>query len=394
MKNVLSIAVSLFSLIAVLNPFHAAACTSWMVFSDLTKNGTNILHKNRDATPRNVAVYLNPASSPRKWIGSGNNGGIYMGMNSSGLAVIMNNGEAYVNVQNSTAKNRKTTPIMIRECLEQCDTAAQAVEYFKKIIADKLYYHPSKVGAIYFVCDRNEGYICEMTDNYVSVQKYTEGFTVRANIWQNPGMYQLARNSVKKYLNSSTRAFIALAGLNQIIDKNGKIAMLDLFTLSRHCAMPDNSPSERTSSEAERNTDVLSTLYGTKRSICFKHTNSISSFEIDKQYPDVLSTMYTTVGHPRHTVYVPVPVCVEKLHPAMTDLRWSAASFTRRDKLNLEAPIPAEWTKFEADSMAKYNKAKDEARKLLNAGKRAEAVKLVNSTAEKIWNDAVKLLKI
>ena len=78
----------------------------------------------------------------------------------------------------------------------------------------------------------------------------------------------------------------------------------------------------------------------------------------------------------------------------MGNLKWSAAAFKRLDKLKLEAPIPAEWTKFEKDSMVKYNKAKDEARKLLDAGKRAEAVKLVNSTAEKIWNDAVKLLKI
>ena len=394
MKKLFLLAAVCTALFIALNPLNIHGCTSWIIMHDMTANGTNIVHKNRDATPKNVAVYLSPASSPRKWIGSGNNGGVYMGMNSSGLGVIMNNGEAYVNVRNSTAKNRKTTPIIIRECLEQCDTAAQAVEYFKKVITDKLYYHPSKVGAIYLICDRNEGYVCEFTDSRISVQKYTEGFTVRANIWQNPGMYQLARNSVKKYLNSSTRAFIALAGLNQIIDKNGKIAMLDIFTLSRHCAMPDNSPAEQTAAKKESNTDVLSTLYGTKRSICFKYTNSISSFEIDRRYPDVLSTMYTTIGHPRHTVYVPVPVCVEKILPSMGNLKWSAAAFKRLDKLKLETPIPAEWTKFEKDSMAVYQKAQSDARKLLNAGKRAEAVKLVNSTAEKIWKDAVKLLKI
>ena len=31
-------------------------CTSWMIFSDLTGNNTNILHKNRDATARSIAV--------------------------------------------------------------------------------------------------------------------------------------------------------------------------------------------------------------------------------------------------------------------------------------------------------------------------------------------------
>ena len=31
-------------------------CTSWMIFSDLTGNNTNILHKNRDALSRDIVV--------------------------------------------------------------------------------------------------------------------------------------------------------------------------------------------------------------------------------------------------------------------------------------------------------------------------------------------------
>jgi hypothetical protein len=91
---------------------------------------------------------------------------------------------------------------------------------------------------------------------------------------------------------------------------------------------------------------------------------------------------------------VPIPICVKEILPSMGNLKWSAAAFKRLNNLKLEAPIPAEWTKFEKDSMTEYTKAKAEARKLLDAGKRAEAIKLVNSTAEKIWLDAEKLLKI
>ena len=43
-------------------------CTSWMVFADLTKNNTNILHKNRDSKYRNIKAYISPANSPRKWV--------------------------------------------------------------------------------------------------------------------------------------------------------------------------------------------------------------------------------------------------------------------------------------------------------------------------------------
>ena len=73
---------------------------------------------------------------------------------------------------------------------------------------------------------------------------------------------------------------------------------------------------------------------------------------------------------------------------------WSTASYKRGDKVGFAAPIPAEWLKFEADSRAVYSAAKEKARKLLDNGKRAEAVKLLNAAAGKIWTKAEALLKI
>ena len=59
----------------------------------------------------------------------------------------------------------------------------------------------------------------------------------------------------------------------------------------------------------------------------------------------------------------------------------------------LEAPLPPEWTKFEADFLARYAQAKDKARKLLAEDKRNEAVRLLNSVAEEIWKEAADLIK-
>ena len=372
MKKFFSAVVICSAWLIAVNPITAKACTSWMIFSDLTKNGTNILHKNRDAVSRKIAVYLSNAESARKWVGMGNNNALCMGMNASGLAIIMNSGE--VSFDYSDDKTRMSTSEIVLKMLESCDTAAQAVDMMKDIVKNSKYRHGEKKGSTFFFCDRNEGYVFEMTPKYYSVQKYNDGFTVRANIWQNPGMYQISRSNIKWHLNSSARAFIAISELNKAIDKHNKITLLDIFDLSRHYLMPETSSQ--------------------KRSVCFRATNSTSSLEIDKQYPDILSTAYFTIGHPRHTVYVPIPVCVEKILPSMGNLKWSAAAWKRFDELKLEAPIPAEWTKFEKDSMAVYQKAQSDARKLLDAGKRAEAVKLMNSTAEKIWINAEKLLNI
>ena len=54
-KNVFYILMP-FCVILLSIPFKAACCTSWMVFSDLTGNNTNILHKNRDSA---IAMELN-----------------------------------------------------------------------------------------------------------------------------------------------------------------------------------------------------------------------------------------------------------------------------------------------------------------------------------------------
>lgn len=344
-------------------------CTSWMIMHDLTKNNTNILHKNRDARSRKITVYLSPANSPRKWIASGNDGHTTMGMNASGLAVVMNSGERCINPPN--VKGKKGTPAMLRAVIESCDTAAQGVAKLKQLVNAGDYSHGEK-GSIFFLLDSKEGYVCEMTAKDFTFQKYTNGYAVRANSWQNQGMQRCSRSSVHGYLNSAARLCVAYSGLNAALDKSGKITLLDSFELSRHFQMPEKSSE--------------------KRSVCFKNTNSSADLEIDRQYPGVLSTGYFTIGHPRHTLYVPVPVCAEKLHPAMSDLKWSAAAWQRFNKLGLAAPIPEKWLNFEKESVARYAEAKEKARKLLNQNKRAEAVKLLNTTAENIWKKAADIL--
>ena len=344
-------------------------CTSWMVFSDLTKNNTNILHKNRDASSENISVMISPAGAKRKWIFLGSNSA-NSGMNSSGLASVVNSGELCPDPAED--KTKKTTPALVRDVLENCDTAAQAVERLRTLVTAGDYNHGKK-GSIFFFMDTKEAYICELTIKVFTAQRYDRGYAVRANIWQNPGMQAHSRNTIKGYLNSSARAYIAYSGLNKALEKNGRISVQDIMELSRHCVMPEESPE--------------------KRSVCFKRTNSASSLEIDLHYPDVLSTGYFTLGNPRHTLYLPVPVCVEKVLPAMGDFSWSKATWQRFDKLGLDSPIPEKWLKFEKDSVKKYADAKAKARKLLDNGKRTEAVSLINSTASAIWQEAAEILK-
>ncbi len=129
MQRIVSLLVLSAAWFAAVAPLPVLGCTSWMVFSDLTKNGTNILHKNRDSANRKIVVTLSPEGSPRKWIALGS-GDTNSAINSSGLAVCMNSGEKCIDPPKKV-KGRKSTARIQRVLLESCDTAAQAVEASK-----------------------------------------------------------------------------------------------------------------------------------------------------------------------------------------------------------------------------------------------------------------------
>ena len=361
----------------------ASACTSWMVFKDFTKNNTNILHKNRDSKEKRVASYMSAPGAKRKWVAIGTIALSNAGVNSSGLAGVMNSGEKTLDPPN--AKNKKSTPELLRVILNSCDTAAQAVKKLESLVKAGDYYHADS-GSTFFFVDTKEGYICEFTTKFFSVQRYDSAYAFRANIWQNAGMAARSRGSYKSYLHSSARAYIALSGLNAALDKHGKITVDDIAEVSRVCQIPGSE-----------NKSWFSKLFSSEypnRAVCGQSTNSACTIEIDLQYPDVLSGLYAAIGNPRNTVYIPIPVCAEKYLPSMGAYAWSQASYARGSEVGFEAELPAEWVKFEADSKAKFAKAKAEARKLLDNGKRAEAVKLLNACAYSIWQEAETLLKI
>ena len=343
-------------------------CTSWMIFSDFTQNNTHILHKNRDASSRNIVALKSEPGSPRKWVGLGNPDHLCMGINANGLAAVMNSGELCIEPPN--VEGKKGTPAMLRSILESSDTAAQAVAKLQELLKQGDYSHGEK-GSIFFFLDQTEGFICEITAKFCSVQRYDAGYAFRANIWHNPGMAQRSRNTVKRFMDSCGRESAVWTFLNAVLDKKQKIEPADILELSRLTKTPEGCPMER--------------------SVCFKNTNSAATLVLHREFPDVLSTAYVLIGHPRHTLYLPIPICVEKLDPYMAEPVCSAAAFKRFAELGLEAPIPAEWIAFEKESMKKYDKASAKALTLLRQGKKAQAVQLLNETAAEIWKKAYPL---
>ena len=346
-------------------------CTSWMVFSDLTGNNTNVLHKNRDAASRKVTVIRNAPESPRKWIGLGNSVCPCMGMNEKGLAGAMNSGEPCVDPPDNTTGKR--TPRILQVILEECDTAAAAVEKLRELHRAGDYSH-GKGGSIFFFVDRTEGFICEMTAKVFTVLRYDSGYAFRANVWRNPGMAQLSRRGPLGYLDSCGREAVVRAMLNDALDRQKRIDLADILALSRQNEPAKDSP--------------------LKRSVCTKSTNSASTLVIHREFPTVLSTMYALVGQPRHALYLPIPVCMEKFDCRQNETVWADAAWQRFDKLGPDAAIPEDWTAFEKKAMRDYEKASAEALALLRKGDEKQAVQTLNRAAAEIWQKAAALAGI
>ena len=351
-----------------LEPSHE--CTSWFAFSDLTRNNTHLLHKNRDAKYRDI----NNEKAKYKWVGLGGaipgttDGWPSMGINETGFAGVMNSGERCTD--NSTNPNGKSTSAIMKEILSHCGSVDEALEMLKTFVKNNDYFHKES-GSIFIFMDREAALIVEMTAHFITCQRFDHGYAYRANIWHNPGMAAFACTSVKGFLGSTNREHEVRTALNDALAKNGQLTIADFLEMSRMYKM-DDTPIERR--------------------VCSKSTNSSCTLEIDREFPAHLSTEYVLIGPPRNTICVPVPICTRTVHPKMHSQEWAIAAWKRFDEKGAEAEIPQEWLDYEKNSRAEYIAVKEKARALLKENKVKEAEALLQNKAMQIWDGAAKLL--
>lgn len=342
-------------------------CTSWILFPNVT-GGKYILHKNRDAPSRDVTICKWSKPDKHKWIGLGSGPYPCMGISEKGLAIVSNSGE--VTFENEPAQEgRMTLPVILKYLFENTSTAAEAVAEFQNILERRAYTHKNN-GSIVFILDTKEGYILECTAHHAIVVKMTEGIHVRANIWHNPGMEIYKRNSFSSTMNSALREYMTTGSLNDALVAEGKITLDAIRRTSRLRGDPDNS--------------------GALRGICCKTTNSASTLVADIEFPDVLSTAFVVIGPPRHSVYIPVPICIDEIPSDIADFSWSHAAFARLDAEGIEVDFDI-WKPFEDSMQEAYMNAEEKARLLLREGKREEAIATMRALFTETCNRAREL---
>lgn len=340
-------------------------CTSWMLFPELT-GGPMILHKNRDSGKKDIRLIKSDGDAKIKWLGLGDENPC-MGFNEKGVACVMNSGETTPEFA-PAEEGRLTTPEILVQILGNTKNAKEALKMLTGFIENGQYTHKER-GSIFFIMDTKGGYIAELTAKRVMPVVVTGNMTIRANIWHNPGMAQFSRSGIKSTMNSQSREFQAAKGLNEALEKKGVIELEDIWRTSRMRGTMES---------------VM-----TEHGLCNKTTNSAATITIDKDFPNMLSTMYVAIGPVGHTMYIPAPICLKEIPQDIADRSWSKAAFARRDASGLSFDSDV-WLPHEKAVMAIYRPALAKAKKAMQNRRRKDAQDILNDAFEKCCEIARK----
>ena len=340
-------------------------CTSWMLFPELT-GGPMILHKNRDSGKKDIRLIKSDGDAKIKWLGLGDENPC-MGFNEKGVACVMNSGETTPEFA-PAEEGRLTTPEILVQILGNTKNAKEALKMLTGFIENGQYTHKER-GSIFFIMDTKGGYIAELTAKRVMPVVVTGNMTIRANIWHNPGMAQFSRSGIKSTMNSQSREFQAAKGLNEALEKKGVIELEDIWRTSRMRGTMES---------------VM-----TEHGLCNKTTNSAATIAIDKDFPNMLSTMYVAIGPVGHTMYIPAPICLKEIPQDIADRSWSKAAFARREQHGLSFDSDV-WLPHEKAAMAIYRPALAKAKEAMQNRRRKDAQAILNDAFGKCCEIARK----
>jgi len=337
-------------------------CTSWILWPDLTGGQSVVLHKCRDSNVRELGVTLRHIPGYNKWLGLGNLGRLSpcMGINDKGLALAMNSGE-------STRENENaglTTPDIARVLLEQCSSAEEALDMYRRIISTHSYAHGAN-GTIFFLMDRHDGIVIENTAWRMASGKLDYGFLIRSNSWHLPGIEAYSCASYKYTHGCEYREVQVRSALKDAFAAHGRIGLEDSWAISR-CR------------EGGWQDEY--------RAVCTMFTNSCSTFQIDLEYPEALATAFVAAGPPCHTVYLPMPIVIDEIPESMMNGSWAAAAFARQTESKMEADIQP-FVDLEKQIMELYGNACAIAKGLLNNCEKQAAINILRGA----FRDIVKI---
>ena len=345
----------------------AEACTSWVMHSSATKSGLITVTKCRDQKPYRISGDIRVSPRNWRWLRLGQHpnkvsfegGYTGYGMNEKGVIATCNDGDYLTSEYPREGRVNIGSYSILRQVLVECDNAWDgAVLIRDHCRASRRPGVQGHHGSTLMVADGRHAYIVDIGTAYGEIKEIKSGMLVISNKMHLPGIEEFAASQLRSFLSDRAREANSRKVMNEYRE-NGKFTVQGIIRASRAKCAKGNDLRERYPFRS--------------------NSQGAACFEIDPEFPAQLSTCYTTIGPQRHTVYLVIPMAVRQMPDNIRNGKWADLAFAFRKKCGDEHPSLDALYAFEAKTLPEYDKVREEARKLLRAGKTKEAEELLNA---------------
>ena len=352
---------------AALGCSAAVACTSFTVCPTVSETGRMLIQKCRDSKLSKLDADIRVAPGGRRWMRIGADGGSMFAMNDRGVAVTVNTGNQ-LQGDDIPAKAPKQRAVFNR-IMETCSTAEEGIPLIKE-------YFRNPAG-IYMIADAKQAFLVEAGAGYGEHLEIPDGILIVANEMRLPGIEQYNCPAADGMARQRARVANTRAALKKTRDRNGKYTRRGMFAASRQRngkAIKDHNVFRQISPRSG---------VGSISAVCF---------EPDGEFPAELSTAYIALGPQRHTVYLPCPMALAQFPKKFRDGSWAELANQLRARQGEANPLLRRIVALEDEMLDEYDRTREEARKLLRAGKTDEAKQLLNRCFEAHFRKADALM--
>lgn len=347
-------------------------CTTWGIHKSASPSSCSVIHKNRDKAGQSRLSLKVYKAAPDRYkimtVGDLWSAGACGVMNEKGVVLTMN--DAPSSWEKNTKEETVSSAYILRLAAERCGNVNEVVLLLQKIYEAGIV----RSSDLYFIGDPEKVIIWESTSRTITYCEIGQGFEARANQFILPGMRSLGFQEREKYLDGAARYYTAMEEMRTKREKrkNQVFSFEDLMQTARH-----------------RNKEMEESSW---RQICQQNTISSMLFAPEREFPDVLSTLFLALGPVRHTVFLPVPFCVQAIPRSLVNGNWGSRGFERRDKMGLDHGKVTELFAWEKRMLARYKRVHKKARVLLQEGKKEESIMLFNEFFLKEYSQAERFL--
>ena len=345
----------------------ANACTSWVIHPSRSANGRMIVHKCRDSkyTPLDARMVDLPNGSRYMRIGTVEGWNCFV-MNDHGVVAILNAADPMITRHPGGDRVGYGGGGFLTYAATHCTKADQLPSFIKFCADSEIALGPQS----FFVADPKRAFLIDVgAPDYVACKEIYGGIAIISNCMHLPGVEKYSMQRWPSFRYDRRRE----ANVRKELKKGkvgGRYTIADTIRISR--LKWEKAPEKHLPFRKD-------SLGGT-------------TFDIDPEFPGILSTAYIALGPQQHTVYLPTPMALKQFPEAISNGSWGELAMDLRQAAGDDHTGLAKIVELEKRLFAEYEATREQARTLLREKRTDEAVKLLNDCYRRQFAAAEKLL--